>query len=99
MLDSSMIWGEHVTAVVVKISWVVGCIQRIKHFAFNKNSEESVFCFDTIPYIDYCCTSWGSYAQIHRDKIQKFQNQHVRMILNEDYHLTAPCYSDWNGNQ
>ena len=38
-----------------------------------------------LPYIDYCST-WGSCAKIHRDKIQKLQNIYASMILNEGYY-------------
>ena len=39
-----------------------------------------------LPSIDYCSTSWGSCAKIHRGKIQKLQNKYARMILNEGYY-------------
>ena len=76
-----MTWGEHVSKIVGKISQAIGCIRRIKHLLSFKILKNLYFTI-ILPYIDYCSTSWGSCAKIHRDKIQKLQNKYARMILN-----------------
>ena len=83
-LDSSMTWDVHVSTVVSKISRVIGCIRRIKQWISYKMLKNLYFAM-ILPYIDYCSTSWGSCAKIHRDKIQKLQNKYARLILNKDY--------------
>ena len=45
-----------------------------------------VYIATVLPHVDYCCTSWGSSAKIHKDKIQKLQNKYARIILNADYY-------------
>ena len=83
-LDSGMTWGEHVSSIVVKISRTIGCIRRIKQFLPPRILKNLYFAM-ILPYIDYCCTSWGSCAKTHKDKIQKLQNKYARIILNKDY--------------
>ena len=73
------------TCIVGKISRLIGCIRRIKHLLSFKILKNLYFAM-ILPYIDYCSTSWGSCAKIHRDKIQKLQNKYARMILNEGYY-------------
>ena len=85
ILDSGMTWGEHVSKIVCKISQAIGCIRRIKHLLLFKILKNLHFAM-ILPYIDYCSTSWGSCAKIHRDKIQKLQNKYARMILNAGYY-------------
>ena len=73
-LDSSMTWDVHVSTVVSKISRVIGFIRRIKQWISYKTLKNLYFAM-ILPHIDYCSTSWGSCAKIHRDKVQKLQNK------------------------
>ena len=84
LFDSNMTWGVHVSTVVSKISRAIGCIRRIKQWLPFKVLKNLYFSM-ILPYIDYCTTSWGSCAKIHKDKIQKLQNKYARLILNKDY--------------
>ena len=64
---------------------VVGCIWRIKLFLSTQILMKLYFAM--IPsHFDYCCTSWGSSAKIHKAKIQKLQNNYARIIFNDDYY-------------
>ena len=77
IFDSGISWGERVTKIIVgKISQTIGCTRRIKHLLSFKILKNLYFAM-ILPYIDYCSTSWGSCAKIHRDKIQKLQNKYA----------------------
>ena len=65
----------------------IGCIRTIKHLLSFKIFQNLYFGM-ILPYIDYCSTSRGSCAKIHRDKIQKLQNKYASMILNDGYNYT-----------
>ena len=59
VLDSQLLWNDHIHHVRNKICLSIGCIRRIKHLLPRKILVNLYYSL-ILPHIDYCCTAWGS---------------------------------------
>ena len=90
ILDSQLVWSKHIETICLKISRSIACIRRIKHLVPNKVLINLYYAL-ILPYIDYCCTAWGSCSKANLLKIQKLQNRYARLVLNVD-RFTSKCF-------
>ena len=87
-IEKSLNWSYHVDDVIKKIVRSIACIRRIKSCLTIDNLKQLNFTL-ILPYLDYCCTVWGSLTKRDMLRIQKCQNKYARMILNADYNTPS----------
>ena len=90
ILDSQLLWNEHVAYIRNKLGRSIGCIRRIKHLLPQKIMINLYYSL-ILPHIDYCCTAWGTCSKTNLILIQRLQNKYARLVLNADWH-TSQCY-------
>ena len=90
VLDSQLLWNEHVRHVRNKLCRSIGCIRRIKHFLPRKILVNLYYSL-ILPHIDYCCTAWGSCSKTNLNIIQRLQNKYARLVLNAAWY-TSQCF-------
>ena len=71
-IDSNLTWKAHINHITKKISKVVGVLSRLsKELSYNI----LILIYNTIllPYLTYCCITWGFIYQAYINKIFTIQ--------------------------
>ena len=90
IIDSQLLWSQHINYICTKVSRSIGCIRRIRHLISHKVRVNLYYSL-ILPYIDYCCTAWGGCSKTNLYKLQKLQNRYARLVLNVD-RFTSKCF-------
>ena len=89
ILDSRLLWNEHVSYIRTKLCRSINCIRRVKHLIPRKILVNLYYSL-ILPHIDYCCTAWGNCSKTNLNSIQKLQNKYARLVLNANFY-TSQC--------
>ena len=78
-IDTKLNWSSHINHVANKISKNIGVITRARK-VLNKKTLITMYYTFIYPYLNYCCTVWGSASSTHLSKLITLQKRIVRMI-------------------
>ena len=73
-IDNNLIWKAHINHIATKISKGVGVLSRLsKELSYNI----LILIYNTIlmPYLTYCCITWGFTYQTYINKIFTIQKR------------------------
>ena len=87
-IDNNLTWKAHINHISTKISKGVGVLSRLsKDLSYNI----LILIYNTIllPYLTYCCITWGFTYQTYIDKIFTIQKKAMRIIT----HSPFECHS------
>ena len=78
-IDSKLNWTTHIKHVACKISKNIGIITRARKF-LNKKTLTGLYYTFIYPYLNYCCTVWGTAPETHLKKLHILQKRIIRII-------------------
>ena len=78
-IDSKLNWNKHVDHVASKVAKNIGVITRARKVLDKKTLTGLYYTF-IYPYLNYCCTVWGSCSITHISKLLVLQKRIVRII-------------------
>ena len=87
-IDNNLTWKAYINYITTKISKGVGVLLRLsKELSYNI----LILIYDTIllPYLIYCCITWGVTYETYIDKIFTIQKNALRIIT----HSPFQCHS------
>ena len=87
-IDNNLTWKAHINHITTEISKRVGVLSRpSKELSYNI----LILIYNTIllPYLTYCCITWGFTYQTYINKIFTIQKKAIRIIT----HSPFQCHS------
>ena len=87
-IDNNLTWKAHINYITTKISKGVGVLLRLsKELSYNI----LFLIYNTIllPYLTYCCITWGFTHQTYVNKILAIQEKAMHIII----HSPFQCHS------
>jgi hypothetical protein len=87
-LDEGLTWESHVSAIVSKVSKVIGVLRRLKPLL---PLSALVLIYNSLiqPHFDYCSVIWDNLAKGLGKKLQRMQNRAARIITGSDYYTRS----------
>lgn len=82
LIDPHFKWNYHIDHVSTIISRNIGIMNRSK-FYLDKHSLILLYNALVLPYINYCCISWGFTFSSYLYRIEVLQKKAVRIIENQ----------------
>ena len=86
MIDSGLIWQEHIDTITQKISRSIGLLYKIRAF-INQKTIIMLYYSLIFSHLNYAIEIWGSAHNIYLNRILILQKRAVRMISYCDNHL------------
>ena len=87
-LDDGLTWESHVSAMISKVSMVIGVLRRLK--SLLPLSALVLICNSLIqPHFDHCNVIWDNLAKGLAQKLQRMQNRAARIITGSDYYTRS----------
>ena len=85
-LDEGLTWESHVSAIISKVSKVIGVLRRLKSLL---PLSALVLIYNSLiqPHFDYCSVIWDNLAGGLGQKLQRMQNRAARIIT--DYYTRS----------
>ena len=79
-LDEGLTWESHVSAIISKVSKVIGILRRLKPLL---PLSALVLIYKSLiqPHFDYCSVVWDNLAKGLGQKLQRLQNRAARIIV------------------
>ena len=87
-LDEGLTWESHVSAIVSKVSKVIGVLRRLKRF-LPLSALVLIYNSLILPHFDYCSVIWDNLAKDLGQKLQRMQNRAARIITGSDYYTRS----------
>ena len=83
-MDKGLTWESHVSAIISKVSKVIGILRRLKSLL---PLSALVLIYNSLmqPHFDYCSVIWDNLAGDLGQKLQRMQNRAARIITGSDY--------------
>ena len=95
-IDNNLTWKAHINHITTKISKGVGVLSRLsKELSYNI----LILIYDTIllPYLTYCCITWGFTYQTYINKIFTIQKKAIRIITHSPFEChSSPLFKKTN---
>ena len=95
-IDNNLTWKAHINHITKKISKVVGVLSRLsKELSYNI----LILIYNTIllPYLIYCCITWGFTYQTYINKILYIQKKAICMITHSPFQChSSPLFKKTN---
>ena len=95
-IDNNLTWKAHINHITTKISKGVGVLSRLsKELPYN----ELILIYNTIllPYLTYCCITWGFTYQTYINKILIIQKKAMRIITHSPFQChSSPLFKKTN---
>ena len=87
-LDEGLTWESHVSAIISKVSKVIGVLRRLKSLL---PLSALVLIYNSLiqPHFDYCSVIWDNLAGGLGQKLQRMQNRAARIITGSDYYTRS----------
>ena len=86
MIDSGLIWQEHIDTITQKISRSIGLLYKIRAF-INQKTIIMLYYSLIFSHLNYAIEIWGSSHNIYLNRILLLQKRAVRMISYCDHRL------------
>uniref|UniRef100_A0A1Y1MYW8 Reverse transcriptase domain-containing protein n=1 Tax=Photinus pyralis TaxID=7054 RepID=A0A1Y1MYW8_PHOPY len=80
VLDTKLNFQHHYDHVISKASKMVGLIRRQCKDFFNITALRTLYFSLVRSHLDYCCTIWSPYYLTHVNRLEKIQNNFLRLI-------------------
>ena len=84
LIDSNLVWKNHISHVALKINKTIGTISKIRHFV-PRSTSINIYKSLILPHLSYGIVVWGQAAKIHLEKVLKLQKRVLRLIYFEDH--------------
>ena len=95
-IDNNLTWKAHINHITTKISKGVGVLSRLsKELSYNI----LILIYNTIllPYLTYCCITWGFTYQTYINKIFTIQKKEIRIITHSPFQChSSPLFKKTN---
>ena len=95
-IDNNLTWKAHINHITTKISKGVGVLSCLsKELSYNI----LIIIYDTIllPYLTYCCITWGFTYQTYINKIFTIQKKAMRIITHSPFQChSSPLFKKTN---
>ena len=95
-IDNNLTWKAHINHITTKISKGVGVLSRLsKELPYNV----LILIYNTIllPYLTYCCITWGFTYQTYINKILIIQKKAMRIITHSPFQChSSPLFKKTN---
>ena len=101
-----MSWKHHIDHIIIKVSWTVGLIAKLRHF-LPTHILLNIYIYQRIPsliniyqvliapYLIYGLTVWGQAYKSYLDKLPKLQKRGLCFIYFSDHNeLAIPLFVD-----
>ena len=87
-LDEGLTWESHVSAIISKVSKVIGVLRRLKSLL---PLSALVLIYNSLiqQHFDYCSVIWDKLAGGLGQKLQRMQNWAARIITGSDYYTRS----------
>jgi hypothetical protein len=82
VLDSKLLWKEHVEVIIAKVKSRLYCLRRSK---YSMSTEGRLMLFNALikPYFTYGIEMWYAAGKTARDTLDILQRHCIRIILND----------------
>jgi hypothetical protein len=87
-LDEGLTWESHVSAIVSKVSKVIGVLRRLKPL-LPLSALVLIYNSLILPHFDYCSVIWDNLAKGLGQTLQRMQNRAARIITGSDYYTRS----------
>ena len=84
-LDEGLTWESHESAIISKVSKVIGVLRRLKSL-LPLSALVLIYNFLIQSHFDYCSVIWDNVAGGLGQKLQRMQNRAARIISGSDYY-------------
>ena len=92
IIDNHLSWSNHVSYVCDKISKGIGIICRLK-YQLPRNILLTIYNNLILPYLSYCCITWGFTYHSNIKKLFILQKRALRAISNSSFNSpSAPLF-------
>ncbi len=87
-LNEGLTWESHVSAIISKVSKVIGVLRRLKSLL---PLSALVLIYNSLiqPHFDYCGVIWDNLAGGLGQKLQHMQNRAAQIITGSDYYTRS----------
>lgn len=95
-LDEGLTWESHVSAIISKVSKVIGVLRRLKPLL---PLSALVLIYNSLiqPHFDYCSVVWDNLSKGLAQKLQRIQNRAARIVTGSDFYTrTSEILSSLN---
>ncbi len=86
-LDEGLTWESHVSAIISKVSKVIGVL-RLRSL-LPLSALVLIYISLIQPHFDYCSVIWDNLAGGLGQKLQRMQNRAARIITGSDYYTRS----------
>ena len=83
-IDESLTWNLQVANIKKIVVYKLFLLRRIRTF-LPTQSRIQFYNYYVKPYLEYCCSIWGSTSQENINTIVKLQKRAARLILDADF--------------
>ena len=94
ILQSNLLWNNHVNHISLKVSKIIGILYRLKS-VYPLKVLLTLYNTLMLPYFNYCILSWGSVLK-NNHHLYLLQKKAIRIITNSHLlHTQNLCLRNW----
>ena len=88
ILDSSLLWKDHINYIKSKIAKSIGILHETKQL-LNKNTLLTLYNTLVLPYLSYCIEVWGNSFDIYMNPLYRLQKKAITFITHSVYNAST----------
>jgi hypothetical protein len=81
LVDSRMIFVDHIRSIVSKSARMLGIIQRISNEFNDSYTYKTLFVAFVWPGLEYASCVWSLHQEVHSARTERIQHNFIRFAL------------------